>query len=188
MAARPRPTRTRRATPKHGLALFHQRWADEYLRNGFNATQAYRHVKPHVTVETARVEASKYLATPSVRAYLDARVGAVFAKKAVDVDKILGRLVQDTEADTRRLYREDGTMLLPHEWPDDLANSIEGVETKADGSLKVRLVSKLGARRTLLEVKGKLRAQIQVEVTGADELLTRIQAKREALARAKRGE
>lgn len=33
-----------------------------------------------------------------------------------------------TLADIRKLYRPDGTLLLPHEWPDEIAVAVAGVE------------------------------------------------------------
>lgn len=49
-------------------------------------------------------------------------------KIGVDVERILTRMAQLAYADIRRLYRPDGTLLPPHEWPDDVAPAVGGVE------------------------------------------------------------
>jgi hypothetical protein len=53
------------------------------------------------------------------------------------------------------LFDEQGNILLPHLWPDELANSVEAVDVKAG---KVKLASKSTARRIILEQTGKLKA------------------------------
>ena len=61
----------------------------------------------------------------------------------------------DARADIRMLFDEHGCLLKPHEWPDEIANSIEAVDLKTG---KVKLASKLTARRIILEQTGKLKA------------------------------
>jgi hypothetical protein len=63
-------------------------------------------------------------------------------------------------ADLRLLFDEKGPLLKPHEWPDDIANSIESMELRADGGVKLKLTGKLTARRIILEQTGKLKPAI----------------------------
>ena len=69
-------------------------------------------------------------------------------------DEALARVAQDARADIRQLFDEQGNILLPHLWPDELANSVEAVDVKAG---KVKLASKSTARRIILEQTGKLK-------------------------------
>lgn len=62
-----------------------------------------------------------------------------------------------TEADT---WLENQARAGAYAWPDELANSIEGVEVRDDGGIKVKFASKTAARRTILEQTGKLKATL----------------------------
>ncbi len=138
-------------------------FALEYVCNGFNATAAYRAAHPNVTYATARMEGSRCLAHPCVRAFLDPQLQSRWKALQPDGDEALGRIALDARADLRLLFDEKGELLKPHEWPDDIANSIESVELRADGGVKVRLTGKLTARRIILEQTGKLSLRLRTE-------------------------
>ena len=48
-------------------------------------------------------------------------------------------------------------ILPPHLWPDSIATSVEDFEIRPDGGVRVKLVSKLAARRPIFEATGKLK-------------------------------
>ena len=48
-------------------------------------------------------------------------------------------------------------ILPPHLWPDSIATSVEAFEIRPDGGVRVKLVSKLAARRPIFEATGKLK-------------------------------
>jgi phage terminase small subunit len=50
-------------------------------------------------------------------------------KIGVHAEKVLTRMAQLAFADIRKLYRSDGTLLPPNEWPDDIVPAVAGVET-----------------------------------------------------------
>ena len=54
----------------------------------------------------------------------------------------------------RLLFDENGALLNPQDWPDEIASSVEAVDLK---NRKVKLASKLAARRIILEQTGKLK-------------------------------
>ena len=81
------------------------------------------------------------------------------------------RVAVDARADPRRLFGPDGKMLRPSEWPDDIANSVEALELKADGGIKVKLASKTAARRTILEHTGKLKAPLEAGLSRLERAL-----------------
>lgn len=51
----------------------HQAFADEYLSNGLNATQAYLSTYPSVTENTAKVNGSKLLTNTNIKDYIDTK-------------------------------------------------------------------------------------------------------------------
>ena len=159
-------------TPSDLTPAQHQ-FAVEYLSNGFNATAAYRAAHPNVTYATARMEGSRCLAHPCVRAFLDPQLQSRWKALQMDGDEALGRIALDARADLRRLFDEKGALLKPHEWPDDIANSIESVELRADGGVKVKLTGKLTARRIILEQTGKLKPSIANGVDAVAEAIRR---------------
>lgn len=144
-------------------------FAESYLANGFNSAAAYRAAHPKVKVHTSQVEAVRVLATPSVKAFIEKRMLARWKALQMSGDEALGRVALDARADIRQLYVK-GKLLPPDQWPDDLAQSVELVEHRSDGSMKVRLASKTLARRTILQQTGKLKG------SGAGRTLARILA------------
>lgn len=92
----------------------------------------------------------------------------------MDGDEALARVALDARADPRKLFGQDGKILPPAQWTDEIANSVEAFELKADGAVKVKLASKTMARRTILEQTGKLKSPLEGGIS--------------ALARALRGD
>jgi phage terminase small subunit len=127
-----------------------------YVANGFKGTAAYRSVAPHATEATCRSEAARWMTKPHIRRFLDAQLSLYFSRLEMAGAEALGRVAQDAKADIRELFDEHGKPLPAHLWPDSIANSIEACEVRADGSVRVKLVSKLAARRLILEATGTL--------------------------------
>jgi hypothetical protein len=132
-------------------------FALEYLANGFNAAAAYRSVHPKATSGTSRIEASRTLALPYVRAYIEKRIGKAWKKRHMDGDEALALVAMDARADPRWLVDEMGVPLTLSDWPADLASSVESVEFDGATVKRVRFVSKAAARRTILEITGKVK-------------------------------
>jgi len=127
-------------------------FALEYVSNGFNATQAYAKAHPLASKQTARVEGSRTLAIPAVRAFVD----DFLQPYQMSADEALSRLAWDARADVRLLFDAKGKLLEPHEWPDEIINSVRSIEEGPYG-WKIRLNDSQAARRTILEVHGKLK-------------------------------
>lgn len=157
----------------HGLGVSDKAFCLAYLSNGFNATQAYHVAHPDASLHTCAAEGYTALRKPVIKAFIDAQVTKRFEAYAMSGAEALGRLAQDAKSDVRELFDEHGQVLLPHQWPATIANSVERFELTKDG-MRVTLVSKLQARRTILELTGKLKSPL------ADEL--------SVLARALRGD
>ncbi len=155
---------------KNKLTPVQRAFAMTYLANGFNASAAYRSTHPNASEATARVEAHRTLTTPAVKAFVNKRMVNRWKTLQMDGDEALGRVAMDARADIRLLYDAKGGLLKPQDWPDEIVNSIEGIELRDDGSTKVKLASKTLARRTILQQTGKLKG------TGAGRTLARILA------------
>lgn len=123
-----------------------------YTTNGFNATQAYLKAHPNASYQTARVEGSRCLALPAVRAFVD----DFLQPYQMSADEALSRLAWDARADIRLLFNREGKLLEPHEWPDEIVNSVRSIEEGPYG-WKIRLNDSQAARRSILEVHGKLK-------------------------------
>jgi hypothetical protein len=176
MPARPRAVKARRRYAKPGRALAAQLvdadglteveriFCAAYLSNGFHAAEAYRQAYPDSTPNTVKAEAALYTAKPRVRLYLNAQLAKYFGRLQVAGDEMLGRVIQDARSDIRELLDDHGNVLSPRLWPDSIANSVESYEVTKDG-FKVKLVSKLHARRTVLELTGKLKAPASEELS-----------------------
>jgi hypothetical protein len=150
----------RASKPKrdHGLRPQVQDFAITYLANGFQAGAAYRATHPNCkSLHAARVGGSKLLATPEVKAYLAKRLEDAWRSKHISGDQALALVAGDATLDPRLMFDEDGKPLHPKDWPDEIASSVESIKLKDDGSFEVRFASKTAARRTLLEVTGKVK-------------------------------
>jgi hypothetical protein len=112
-----------------------------------------------------------------VQAFLKPQLDAHWKALQMDGEEALARVALDARADLRALFDANGKALPPQQWPDDLANSIEAVDIKEDGTYKVKLTNKGQARRTILEQTGKIKSPLAESV---DALAAAILADRDA--------
>lgn len=158
-----RPTKPRRKklekvleqTPaeKAGLTEPQYIFALTYVSNGFNAGGAARVAYPNQTQGAAYSQGYENLRKPQVKQFILAQLGDVWKAKQMDGEEALARVAGDARADVRLLFDAKGELLNPHDWPDEIADSVEAVDM---GNGKVKLASKTAARRTILEQTGKL--------------------------------
>ena len=126
-----------------------------YLSNGFKGAAAWRAVSPGATAATCRSEASRCLAKPHVRRFLESQLQAHFSYLGMTGAEALGRVSQDARADIRELFDDRGQLLPPQLWPESIANSIESYELGVNGGVRIKLASKQHARRLILEMTGR---------------------------------
>lgn len=67
-------------------------FAIEYLTNKFNATKAYKSIKPHVKQSTAEVEGCKLLNSPKVKEIISEIRGEQIAKHNITLESQLADL------------------------------------------------------------------------------------------------
>lgn len=105
----------------------HRRFADEFLKD-FCAAAAYVRAGYKARGNSAAVQACRLLAKPEIAAYLSTRKRAL----ADAADLSLARLTQELKAialmDPRKLYDDEGAVLAPKDWPDDVAAAVAGID------------------------------------------------------------
>lgn len=134
---------------------------------GVPRTEAYLQAFPKCrSARNAAIEGRRVLKMPMVVAYMAALANAV--KDLADyTDKELKRgIARLAFADMRTIYKPDGTLLAPKDWPDDIAFAIqeihEDVVYEGRGHLgavlkrRIKLGPRLEAQRTLAQMDGKL--------------------------------
>src|SRR5688572_8412886 len=170
MAAKRQNGTRRRAAGKKGSVLAglpdgftpaQYEWALAYLANGFNASAAAKHAYPDVkNDQTARAMGYENLTKPHIRTWLLSQLEDRWKALHMSGDEALARVAQDARADIRMLFDAKGALLKPHEWPDEIADSVEGVDFEKG---RIKLTSKAAARRTILEVTGKVKGESTVD-------------------------
>jgi len=79
---------------KSNLNLKHKKFADEYIKNGFNGKQAYLKVYTDVAESTAGVNASKLLNDTKVKEYILDYQKKVEERSMITKEEIIQRLLQ----------------------------------------------------------------------------------------------
>ena len=115
------------ATTKRSLTEKEAHFVAEYLIDP-NATQAYAKSHKGVTGNTARVEGSKLLTNPDVRAAIDAGRQQTMSRLEITRERVLLEAARLAFFDPRRLYHPDGQPKQLDELDDDTAACIAGVE------------------------------------------------------------
>ena len=135
-------------------------WALTYLANGFNASAAAQHAYPNVAKKNVRQVGYENLTKPYIRAWILAQLEDRWKGLHMGGEEALARVAGDARADIRMLFDAAGKLLPPHQWPDEIADSVEGVDVEKG---RVKLASKANARRTILEVTGKVKGESTVD-------------------------
>lgn len=135
-------------------------FAITYLANGFNASAAARIAYPNQTASAAMSQGYENLRKPQIREWILAQLEDRWKGVHMSGDEALARVSNDARADIRMLFDAAGKMLPPHQWPDEIADSVESVDLV---NSKVKLAGKANARRTILEVTGKVHGESSVD-------------------------
>ena len=116
-----------RLTSKATKITKKQRFFISEYQVDFNGTKAA--IRAGYSPKRASEMAYQLLQIPTVRQALDRAMEERLWKIGVHAEKVLTRMAQLAFADIRKLYRPDGTLLNPQEWPDDIVPAVAGVET-----------------------------------------------------------
>lgn len=101
------------------------RFIAEYLVD-LNGTQAA--IRAGYSPKSAEDQAKQNLRHPAVAAAIAKRMEKRANKLELTADNVLREIARVALSDTRKLYREDGTLKRPDEWDDDSAAAVAGVE------------------------------------------------------------
>lgn len=145
------------------LTLRQDRFVREYLIDG-NATRAAA-ASGYSPASASRM-GHALLKLPPVRQALDLHRARLLRERDITADRVLEEYRRIAFADARDLHREDGSMRAPHEWSDEVAAQIGGIEvsqvrTVIDGkalteerTVKVKRWDKMKALDTLARYTG----------------------------------
>ena len=93
------------ARDEYGLTSNQRAFADEYIRNKGNATQAYLFAYPHIKNEnTAAVNASRLLRNAKVSKYIADRTKEILDKRKMGQDEIITTLTSIARRDVQKSY------------------------------------------------------------------------------------
>lgn len=168
----------RRATP---LTPEQQRFVDEYLID-LNGTQAYRRVYPECTYQTARSEAARFLAKPSIKAEIKAARMSERKRLRVTSGRVTAEIARIAFSDPFGLEKSNGDICRIRDIPIDLRKAIASVKVRrvkshGDDDVTVDVIEyKLWNK---LDALGKLakRLGLETEITPLDSLLGLLPAK-----------
>jgi len=130
--------KTKRKSSKHQSSLIDdvdlltpkQRvFADRYLANNFNATEAYISAFGAGKSKAASaVSASKLLKNAKVARYISQKQDDISQDSAIDAKRVLQEIAKIAFLDPRKLLNSDGSVKQISELDDDAAASIAGFE------------------------------------------------------------
>lgn len=110
---------------KDSLTPKQQRFIAEYLID-LNGAQAA--ARAGYSAKSANDMAKQNLSNPAIAAEVAKRMAKRANKIELTADNVLREIARVALSDTRKLYREDGTLKRPDEWDDDTAAAVAGVE------------------------------------------------------------
>lgn len=112
------------ATPR-GLTPKQLRFVDEYLVD-LNATQAA--IRSGYSKRSAGSQAFDLLQKPEIIRALESKRKELAGTLGITRERILAEMAKLAFSDLRQLYREDGSLKHPHEWPEGAAGCVAGIE------------------------------------------------------------
>lgn len=150
-----------------------EQFCREYLID-LNATQAA--IRAGYSAKTANREGSRLLTKPEIQTKVAELMAERTHRTERDADEVLRRLWLIVEADLRKVFHPDGTMLSPAELPEDLAAALASIkigetfEVKANDRLKALelLARHYGMFVERVEYTGQPQVQIYLPDNGRD--------------------
>ena len=98
----------------------------EYQKD-WNARQAA--IRAGFSSKTAKEKGYELIHKNSlVKEALDQAISDNLMKIGVRAERALTEIARVAFSDLRKLYNEDGSLMLPHEWPEEAAGAVAGVE------------------------------------------------------------
>ena len=128
------------ARDEYGLTSNQRAFADEYIRNKGNATQAYLFAYPNVKKETtARANASRLLTNANVSKYIADRTKELLEKRKMGQDEIITTLTSIARRDIQKSYFKSYNHLtgeVEKEYTNEFQPSMEDVNAAVNTLVK----------------------------------------------------
>lgn len=145
------------------IPLWWEVFVTEYLKNGQNASAAYRIAKPHVKQQTAEVDSTKLLRNPKFQAYLDSVQSKLAAKFEMSRERWLRLIADCAEFDIRdflKLESGSGDVQLVEDWKEKsnghaIAEVQLNTTTLESGAVVQRVKLSRESKLKALELLGK---------------------------------
>lgn len=83
-----------------------RRFADEYIANGRNATQAYKKISPNAKDTTCRTQGAVYLAKPNISSYIKAKTIERLNAANLTAQDVIDQLIQIGFGKPRKGYNK----------------------------------------------------------------------------------
>lgn len=158
-----------------------------------NATEAA--IRAGYARDSAHVAGSRMLTIPKIADRINALISLQEKRLDIKADEVLKEIRRVGMSDVRELYKEDGTVKHPKEWPDDLARAVSSIEVEelfefVNGekvwigyTKKIKLWSKTQALDMLGKHKKLFTDRVELDVS--DNLAEKIAAARARAATAR---
>jgi len=112
-------TKNPKLTPRQRLFIA------EYCKD-YNSTQAA--IRAGYASKNADVQGPRILGYAGVQEGIEDHLQKRLEKIGVSKDRVLTEIARLAFSDNRKLYRKDGSLLMPSEWDDEIAAAVAGVE------------------------------------------------------------
>lgn len=152
-------SRTKAGTSKSSAAVRKRLFAEAYVANGGNATEAAK--TAGYSPKTAYSLGSRLLKDVEVASFVKERSKTVAAKYELTTEMVVRSIVQELSFDPAKLYDEAGNLLKIPELPEDVRMALASVEFEQHGSQdapifvrKVKWSQRQGAREQAMKHLG----------------------------------
>lgn len=116
------------AEVKEAFARMSEKRRKLALALGRGLSQEAAAIEAGYSKSTAKARCSELANNEQVKLVTAYFTNQAMKAHGLTLDALMRQIQCIALSDPRKLYREDGTMLPPHEWPDDVAFAVAGVE------------------------------------------------------------
>lgn len=171
----PTKKRVKAGTSKVETAKRRKLFVEAYIQNGGNATQAA--ISAGYSDRSARSRGAELVADRDVQKQIETRRAETIQKAGLTTEGVLEELRSVVHSDLRTIYRPDGTVKPPNEWPDEVARAVSAFEVDADGKVKVRLWDKNSALEKAMRSLGMFKEDNAQRADALSRLFSEISGK-----------
>lgn len=151
---------------KYGLTIKEQRFADEYIANGRNATQAYKVIQPNSGDANARARGSEWCAKRNISEYIADKTRERLKASNLTADDVIDELISMGFSLPQKGYSKQKNNITG-----ELEKDIE-YEFTTQGEDKIKALDLLGKSMALWTDKQQIDANIIpvfIDDIGSDE-------------------